>query len=390
VSKQSFFIAIGAMLVMVACAAERTNGDSPSDQNSSATLRDSRPVDWSGEVRGVPAEIHIPDEPNGVLLIYARGLLNTPKAAVVHPPFADHLLDRGYAWAASAFGGPIFDPREAADHSIALLLQVEAAYGRADEVYIVGLSMGGSAAMLTAETTPERVDGALALCSTAGFSSFMAGGTDFLAATLAVTGVDEATLGDPAGPQSLADIWRRMSITDRRSVIDRMTIVARGRPDDVRAGLEAALDDRWSFIVALASAGQIAFSPQPGKDFAEYQAHPLAGHTTIYAPGGTDITGLFGVPVLTMHNTGDSVVLFREAYTIYEKAAASGRHGMLAQRAIRATHHCDFTQQELSDALDALRDWARTGVRPAHDDLNNDQPETLGDRFSDPARGLVD
>lgn len=377
---------VALTLALAACRGNDSGGDSSPVRDDDASVRES--TVWSGAIDGVEAEVHIPADWNGTLVIHARGLLGSAQPAVVAPPFAEELLDEGYAWAASAFSGSIFDPAQAAEESLALRDFVVASYGPVDATYIVGQSMGGAAAMIAAETTPDSYAGALALCSTAGFSSFMAGTADLFAATLDVAGVDEASLGDPVSPDELVDIWDGLSPTEREAIVSRMVSISGGRPEDVRPGFEAVLDGRWDTLIALASVGQLALTASADRRLHEYRPHAGAGVTTVFATGGTDIAGSFGIPVLTVHNTGDGIVLFREAETIYARAAESHRSEYLVQRAVRATRHCDFTQREFFDAFEALQSWVETGVRPDGDDLHNGLPATFGDQFTDPSRGF--
>jgi hypothetical protein len=69
-------------------------------------------------------------------------------------------------------------------------------------------------------------------------------------------------------------------------------------------------------------------------------------------------------------------------------ADRSGRGGLVVQRAIRTTNHCEFSATEAGTAWDDLVNWVDNGQRPAGDDVLN--PKTVADpnfgcQFSDKA-----
>ena len=70
-------------------------------------------------------------------------------------------------------------------------------------------------------------------------------------------------------------------------------------------------------------------------------------------------------PVLTIHTTSDPLVLGSDV-TIYEVLASlAGASDRFVARFVDATGHCNFTPGQTGHAFDALRSWAKSGVRPA-------------------------
>ncbi len=76
-------------------------------------------------------------------------------------------------------------------------------------------------------------------------------------------------------------------------------------------------------------------------------------------------TGRLRIPVLTLHTTRDATVPFAHEAVYAGVVASAGRSGMLLQRSFTRLGHCTFTTAEQMSALEALAEWAATGVKPA-------------------------
>lgn len=114
--------------------------------------------------------IEVPANWNGSLLLfshgYSRGPTNVPK--LVARDETAQLLARGYALAASSYAVPGWAVEEAVPDQLATLDAFNAAVGKPRRTYAWGSSMGGLVTAALMERAPERFDGALMLCASAG------------------------------------------------------------------------------------------------------------------------------------------------------------------------------------------------------------------------------
>lgn len=76
-------------------------------------------------------------------------------------------------------------------------------------------------------------------------------------------------------------------------------------------------------------------------------------------------TGAITAPVLTMHTAVDTLILVNHESKYAEIVAAAGQSALLKQWFTDGDEHCEFTNQQMTAAVDALDDWVATGVAPA-------------------------
>ncbi len=121
---------------------------------------------WAGVLgQGADAaayQIEVPAQWNGMLVMYAHGYRGTGAALTVNPPqIRRHLIQQGYAWAASSYSKNYYDVRAGVEDTNALALafnRIASSNGRVlpapKRSYITGHSMGGhiAAAAIEAET----------------------------------------------------------------------------------------------------------------------------------------------------------------------------------------------------------------------------------------------
>jgi hypothetical protein len=108
-------------------------------------------------------------------------------------------------------------------------------------------------------------------------------------------------------------------------------------------------------------------------------------------PGLSQVPQIEGnprVPVLTLHGLGDLFVPFSMEEIYASRVARHHESGLLVQRAIRTTQHCEFSPTEAGTAWNDLVHWIGTGQHPAGDAVSDPsavaRPD-FGCRFSDPA-----
>ena len=116
------------------------------------------PADLQGELDGIPYRIRVPANWNGTLIVYAHGYGEAalPLALAPLPADVDALLAKGFALAASRFGGAVPVPPQAVagyqvkqgmQNSVALTGAFREVVGRPLRTIIWGKSLGGLIAL---------------------------------------------------------------------------------------------------------------------------------------------------------------------------------------------------------------------------------------------------
>src|SRR5262245_12872738 len=126
---------------------------------------------FSGEYAGGLYRMEIPEKWNGELVLYAHGYTPSDGAnglvlTVQNAPLRQHLIDEGFAWAASSYRCNGYVPGQGLVDTLALKdLFVQTNGGQSPKrTYLIGVSMGGHAALVAAHAMPTAFDGTLAAC----------------------------------------------------------------------------------------------------------------------------------------------------------------------------------------------------------------------------------
>ena len=119
---------------------------------------------------GAAYEITVPANWNGSLLLFSHGYSRGPASPVrlAARDEAPDLLALGFALAASSYAVTGWAVEEAVPDQLATLDAFTAAVGKPQRTYAWGSSMGGLVTAALVERAPERFDGALMLCASAG------------------------------------------------------------------------------------------------------------------------------------------------------------------------------------------------------------------------------
>src|SRR5262249_38859190 len=161
-----------------------------------------------GKYDGGVYRIEIPDTWNGEFVLYAHGFVsntgqNGSRLRVGNHPIRAHLVEQGFAWAASSYRCNGYWPGQGLLDTMAVTdLLTKANNGRAPRrTYLTGTSMGGHVTLFGMQEFPTTFAGGLAMCA-AGSELF-----DYFAAVSAaaevITGV---RLARETLPQDLAKI----------------------------------------------------------------------------------------------------------------------------------------------------------------------------------------
>lgn len=364
--------------------------------------------------------IEVPPVWNGDLVLYAHGFVGNGPELVAEPPgfgLRERLLRQGYAWAASSYDRNGYDVGAGVRSTAALAERFRTLVDAPRRTYLVGTSMGGHIAVRSIEEHPERYSGVLALCGALGDHALFDYRLDVQLSAQALAGVraypPDAGYAGTTLPQVYAGLGLRpgdpvISSPVAAQLRDAVVRLSGGpRPGDLVAfsawkdfllGLGVP-DDGVGPVTGIAR-DPMSIAGNVGRDYAPdapidldavVQRVPVADEAARADRGLAPIAQVLGrppVPVLALHDLGDLYVPFSMEQIYAADVAANGRSGLLVQRAIRATGHCEFSAAEVATAWDDLVRWVGSGERPAGDDVLSPaavaDPE-YGCRFSDPA-----
>ena len=389
---------------------------------------------WTGELGGARYHVEVPENWNEILVMYAHGYRtgDPEELTVTNPQIREYLIEEGFAWAASSYSANYYDVRAGVEDTNALALafnEIAAENGRDDlpvpaRKYIMGVSMGGhvAAAAIEQETrqTANNVveyQGAAPFCGVMGDTELF---NYFLAYNLAAMEIAGVGAAFPVAPDDAAGINSQI----REALWDDFdedpgTVNAEGQlfkevlmnlSGGDRPGYEQGFGE-WQevlqqYLPADGTVNGILNSNVLDTSAITYRdanGDPAYFNDTILIvtpdPGANRqrddglrwiprVNGDFSVPVVSTHTTGDLFVPFKVQQIYHQRAADNGSDAYLVQRAIRATGHCDFTDQEKIDAFAAMHAWVDEGTVPAGDavwDSAQVADAEFGCQFTDPA-----
>ncbi len=365
--------------------------------------------------------IEVPDDWNGILVMYAHGYRGTRVELTVGTPggLREHLIANGYAWAASSYSANYFDVRAGVEDTNALAMAFGALTGRGSptKYYIAGVSMGGhiTGAAVERETLATAryrlaYAGALPMCGVMADNEI---GNYYHAYTIAASelagipiqsfptldfdarlpAIKQALWVDyDADPNVMTEqgeklryVLMHLSGGPRPTFIEGFPIYQdllfdRGSGDGTWTGILGGVSVNTTAIVYQLdedtdlSPEEVAFNAAIFRVEGDFLAHnPLRSDGVRAMPL---IEGRFDVPVISVH-TLENRVPFWMQQLYAERAAANGNASRLVQRVIRSTRHCDITPEERIAAFDALVEWEENGVVPGGDDVLD--PEVVAD-----------
>jgi pimeloyl-ACP methyl ester carboxylesterase len=366
---------------------------------------------WAGVMGGANYRVEVPANWNGKLVMYAHGYAgNGAVLGVSNVSIRRHLIQNGYAWAASSYSKNYYDVRAGVEDTNALALafnDIAAKAGRVlaapSRTYIIGHSMGGhiTAAAIedeAATTAKNKVKyaGAVPMCG-------VVGDTELFNQFAAMQVTAQALAGVPAYPSNkFADV--RTLVTNALfttfptattpagakylSVLKNITggerpMFAQGiafggsfpsawgtfGSDGTLDGVLIAnvLDtSAYTYTIDGDAAGSTALNAAALKITAAADSNRLRRDGLRWVP---KVNGEFKIPVVSIHTLGDLFVPFSMEQTYQKRTAAKGNSAWLVQRAIRGASHCDFTIVEQVEAFEAMVKWERDGVKPTGDDV---------------------
>jgi len=366
-----------------------------------------------GTYEGGIYRIEIPDTWNGELLLSAHGFVTNAgpqgsRLRVNAPTIRQHLIDEGFAWAASSYRCNGYVPGMGLLDTMALADLFTKFNGgvAARRVYLTGSSMGGHVTLLGMHEFPTSFAGGLAMCPAGPelFDYFTAVG----AAAEVITGVpfkDSTTmrsdlqrmteiLGEPtnytAKGRQLASVEIHLSGGPRPFAVE--GLASGGRFIGNISGGALAGGSSPSNRAVSTTHFKYSLNEQLGLSAAalDKAARRKTADTEIRNPMGpfdelVPFDGKIERPLLTMHGTGDLYVPVHLEQILNKAVTAAGKQPLLAQRLYRIAGHCQFSPDEQATAFDDLVKWVREGVKPAGDNVFGDLRDA-GRTFTNPLR----
>jgi hypothetical protein len=373
---------------------------------------------------GATWQIRVPADWNGTLLLYSHGYRApgspNPAQDVSDPVTGGWLLDHGFALAGSSYASTGWAVKEALADQAAVLDAFEDKVGQPPRRTIAwGDSLGGMVTAGLVQRIPDRLDGALPACGVVAgavatwnqaldaafaFKVLLAPDSDLQLVhitdpaanlalarqTLAAAQATEAgrarlalvaalndTPGwaDPTGPEPAPDAYATRQLNQYAVMNATFPF-----PYAFRAELEARAGGNPSWNLGVDYARQLqrsvdrdeveALYRQAGLDLAAdlrtlNQAPRIAPDLDAvgYAIRNIVFNGrLGGVPVLTLHTTGDPLVVVQQERAYAQAVRAAGDAGLLRQAFVHRAGHCAFTPAERIAALQALLHRVETGA----------------------------
>lgn len=368
-----------------------------------------------GHYDGGVYRIEIPDAWNGELVLWAHGYAANrgPQGSRLRAEvpggqgssFRQHLIDEGFAWAASSYRCNGYVPGRGLLDTMALTdVFTRINGGKAPaRVYLTGASMGGHVTVLGMQEFPTSFAGGLALCSSG------PGEMDFLfsvaAASELITGVkvsqethdsDVAKLTSILGkPPDYTDNGRQLASVQIQisggprpfaleglaaRFIDNASTVADSRSTEIWSRVAANADVRYAIDDRLGLTAK-AINTKVRRKTADASLRGAQGPYEEAIP----FDGQIERPLITLHGTGDLYVPISLEQSLKRAVDGAGRSSLLVQRIIRSPGHCNFSARELMAAFDDLVKWSRDGVKPDGDDVMGDLTNA-GMKFTSPLR----
>lgn len=371
---------------------------------------------WWGVLNGAGYRIEVPKDWNGMLVMYAHGYAGTgPSLILTNPAIRRHLIENGYAWAASTYSRNYYDVRAGIEDTNALALaftRIAAANKRPlqepKKRYIVGQSMGGhvAAAAVERETLAHAVhklayDGAMPVCGVVGDTELFDYFAAYQMAAMYFAGTPASSYpvanfaarrdqivralwtSYPAATTAQGDKLKTvvMNLTGgRRPIFDEgfkvkplqdaiwSTFAQDGTVDGI---LNKSVVDTSLIVYQLdddraLSNEEVTLNRSILRAGPDHDANRLRSDGLRWVP---KVHGRFDVPVVTLHTLGDLYVPFRMEQVYRRRAIAQGSDKWLVQRAIRSPGHCDFSVAEQVAAFKAMTEWEQHGRKPAGDDV---------------------
>lgn len=384
--------------------------------------RASGPETLTGIIDGASYLIEVPASWNGTLVLYSHGYVApgqpNPATDVGDPVTRGWLLAHGYALAGSSYSATGWALQQAFHDQIALLDFFDAHVGQPTRTIAWGHSLGGIITAGLVQNNPQRFDAALPMCGVlaggvgtwntvldAAFAfNLLLGGnalqvvhiTNPLANFNNAEGLLTAAQATPQGRARVALVAAMGDLpgwfgatTPEPAATDYVTQEANQFLWEkfvdfqflwvLRAELESRAGGNPSWNTGVNYRVQFAHSIDQDEVIALYaqaglslddDLNTLQNAPRIAAdPGVVDylsqfinFNGQINIPVLTMHTTGDGLVVNQDEQAYASDVRAAGNNGLLRETFVHRAGHCTFTPAETITAFQTLINRLDTGT----------------------------
>jgi pimeloyl-ACP methyl ester carboxylesterase len=429
------------MVLLVACApstsAPPAHSPTPSPSPTTTSV--------SGSIGAAQYRIEVPAAWNGTLFLYSHGYvapgrinLATDSPATL---ISSWLLDRGFAIAGSSYSSTGWAIEDALKDQIAVLDLFNQRFSKPKRVIAWGGSLGGIITAGLVQTYPDRFAGAIPLCGVlAGGVATWNAGLDaayafktLLAPTsqLQLVGITNPQMNAnlaaqvfnqaAAAPQGQARIALIAALGDLPGWFDptgpEPASTDYAGQEAAQASWESQVDFPFEFQYRAELEQRAGGNPSwnTGVDYAHQLAISSnnAEVTALYAAAGLDLAadlgalnsgtrikadptaaayldrfvsfdGNLSVPVLTMHTTGDGLVVPQDETAYGDVVRAAGKQDLLRQLFVHRAGHCAFSFAETIMAIEAMLarldsgNWGGPALAPG---TLNDGALSLGDSY---------
>jgi len=389
--------------------------------------------------------IEVPANWNGTLFLYSHGYVipGTPNPAqdfaITDPATRFFMLASGFALAGSSYATTGWAIQQALPDQIAVLDIFSQTAGTPKRTIAWGHSLGGMITAGLIQRYPDRFDAALPMCGvlSGGIATWNTALDSAFAfkTLLGAPGLQVVNIADPVGNLKFAEGLlaaaagtpqgrARLSLVAALGDTPGWFIPLSPEPAPTDFTHQQANQFLWAQLVdfpfAFAFRAELEFRAQgnpswnTGVDYRVQLEHSAdaAEVRALYAQAGLDLdadlkmlnetarisadpqaanylkenityNGEIHIPVLTLHTTGDGLVVVQNESAYRDVVGEEGNERFLRRRFISRAGHCAFTPAETIAAVKALLNRLDTGQWGPLDvtDLNN-EAEAVGSSFN--------
>ena len=384
-----------------------------------------KPGAYTGTIGKALYKVDIPAHWNGTLLLYSHGYtapgstLNPTDSG--DPATAQWLLGQGFALAGSSYSSTGWALADAFNDQVALLDEFGRRFARPRRTVAWGHSLGGIITAGLVQLHPERFAGAVPMCGVLGgsvgnwngaldlgfaFKTLLAPGSalqlvrisDGKANNDLAQSLLRSAQATPAGQARLSLVaalgqlpgWfnplapepAAADLTAQESNQAQWMQTDFGYEFAYRAELESRAGGNPSWNTGFDYSGELAASPardevaglyqRAGLDLsadlaALHDAPRIAPDAAAVAYLARNVTfdGKLGLPIVTLHSTGDGLVVAANERAYQDVVQAAGDGGQLRQVFVHRANHCIFTPAEQVAAFQVLFERLDGGSWPA-------------------------
>lgn len=341
----------------------------------------------TGIIDGAAYKIVFPQNWKGKLVMYAHGyeFMGSSPRQSNDPRFVNGLkpfLDRGFAVAASDYSIQGFALPEGVENTEALRKYFVKTYGKPDTTFIAGHSMGGGITLATIENFGKNYNGGLPLCPLSSrpylqcrkeFDIYATFNALFPGIVMSLPEIFDLSKTKHAIPFS--EMMPKVTAI-RKAIIEKDSVLgveftkrfylkfddlpftlffdenvltdiaqkAKGNPFDNTNTVYSGFPDDWNINKKVE---RLAATADPNIIFGRY-----------------DRTGDINKPVVLMHTVYDQLIPPIYGVVNFENMVhQKNKDGYFTVKYTNGQGHCNFTPQQIGEAFDELRSWAKTGQK---------------------------